>query len=158
MAAANLTGASLTVPGALLENLVEGSDSLISTHILVSAAEHHLAQNTTIAGPTPLGSTVTSIVLRSPGSAGELQVAQLEEGLTVTLPFDWAGAEGQDATEGGLTCVWWDDRSGAYSGAGCAALPNPSPPAAGVYWNQTNTSLLEGGDLRRAWEIQNASM
>ncbi|KAK3274023.1 hypothetical protein CYMTET_17771 [Cymbomonas tetramitiformis] len=89
----------------------------------------------------------TSISLLDGGNNSELQVQALEEALSFTLPLQ--AARGDPGA--GAKCVFWDEAGGGYSSAGCATLPNPTPPGAPAVWRTLNVSGLVA--LEAAWGL-----
>lgn len=50
-------------------------------------------------------------------------------------------------------CVFWDESAGAFSDAGCAALPSPRPPFHAVWWTSCRASG-SGRDLAAlGWDV-----
>ncbi|KAK3285195.1 hypothetical protein CYMTET_7187 [Cymbomonas tetramitiformis] len=93
----------------------------------------------------------TSISLLDGGNNSELQVQALEEALSFTLPLQ--AARGDPGP--GAKCVFWDETGGGYSSAGCATLPNPTPPGAPAVWRTLNVSGLVA--LEAAWGLTGSS-
>jgi hypothetical protein len=66
-------------------------------------------------------------------------------------------AAGDGAARMTAQCRFWDGAAGAYSGAGCTALPNPAPPAAllNVFWD-SGAVVDVPADLVMTWQVAGA--
>ncbi|KAK3274589.1 hypothetical protein CYMTET_17234 [Cymbomonas tetramitiformis] len=103
--------------------------------------------------PNSVSSAVTSISLID-ASGHEIEIRDLEEGISFTLPLeDPNSANGSAAPP---QCMFWDTSIGRYDGAGCAALPNPRPRGVELIWRTLNASEV-GGELHRMWTIDSSS-
>eukprot|EP00854_Cymbomonas_tetramitiformis_P003745 gene3745-4684_t len=90
--------------------------------------------------PNSVSSAVTSISLID-ASGHEIEIRDLEEGISFTLPLeDPNSANGSAAPP---QCMFWDTSIGRYDGAGCAALPNPRPRGVELIWRTLNASEAE---------------
>ncbi|KAK3268271.1 hypothetical protein CYMTET_23215, partial [Cymbomonas tetramitiformis] len=100
--------------------------------------------------------TMTASLLDTAGNNSELQVTGLCDGVVIDVALNraysgvtvaeveaWTGSP----WSGRLVCEYWDTTNQSYSSEGCAALPNPVPPGAGLHWRTTDTTGYASLDM-----------
>ncbi|KAK3237745.1 hypothetical protein CYMTET_52199, partial [Cymbomonas tetramitiformis] len=161
----------LLLPASMAPTLVNATagTGAVAIQMLSSIADPHTNETATRGtaewqgghgGPSPQGpgGGVTGITIQDSVTGTVLEIDSLEEALRVTLPAP-PGVSLLDSSAAApppLGCSWWDDALQTYSTAGCAALPNPAPSGAQLYWHETVVSML-GDELARGWSIGNSS-
>ncbi|KAK3281937.1 hypothetical protein CYMTET_10302 [Cymbomonas tetramitiformis] len=107
--------------------------------------------------------TVTASLLDAGGNNSEVEVAGLREGVVIDIAIGpayrgvtVAEAEARmgSSWRGRLVCEFWDTPNRSYSSAGCAALPNPAPAGADLYWRTSDTTGYSTFDMM--WAVGNA--
>ncbi|KAK3261951.1 hypothetical protein CYMTET_29176 [Cymbomonas tetramitiformis] len=138
--------ASLTLPRSVFPILPEET----RTTIITSRLDHHNG-----AAPVEMeaASGISGITLADHTTGIEVNVMQLQQALTLTLPLEDVGTGSAAGTYG---CWWWSEQLHAYTEEGCAAIPLAAPPAANLFWSELNVSALSG-KLEQAWVFGNAS-
>ncbi|KAK3237605.1 hypothetical protein CYMTET_52336 [Cymbomonas tetramitiformis] len=156
---------ALSLPQTMAETVAAAIE--VQTVLLLSRTDPHSGGAAGVKAVAASG--LVEILLEDTGSGEEIPVRDLEVALHISLPLlpQGAAAAASDLAEaeGNLGCWWWDPTQGEYSDAGCVALPNPAPPGAGLYWRESNISVLtglakevEGGDgLQRSWGFWNTT-
>ncbi|KAK3277768.1 hypothetical protein CYMTET_14247 [Cymbomonas tetramitiformis] len=158
----------LWLPASMSAGLVAATaHGLVRAQLLTSLWDPHDPLGGAQGGTSLPGGAapVTAITLADAATGRTLHVDHLEQGLHIALPLGKVaggvsvgeGKEPHPARGIAPQCVWWDEAGGTYSTEGCAALPNPAPPEAGLFWEQTNTTMLGESSLARGWAIGNAS-
>ncbi|KAK3270641.1 hypothetical protein CYMTET_20970 [Cymbomonas tetramitiformis] len=140
--------------------------SSVQVRVLSMATEAHDSSgapgkevSTTVAA----SGTVTASLLDAGGNNSEVEVAGLCEGVVIDIAIG-AAYRGVTVAEaearmgsswrGRLACEFWDSANQSYSSAGCAALPNPAPAGADLYWRTSDTTGYSALDMM--WAVGNA--
>ena len=100
-------------------------------------------------GSAALGiSGTTRLAFSSAADGKPVAVSGLSSPITFTLPAS-AGVNNETQAQ----CVFWSDAAGAYSTAGCAALPNPLPCGLAAYW-LPNATVSGPPGLAATWDLR----
>ncbi|KAK3283510.1 hypothetical protein CYMTET_8794, partial [Cymbomonas tetramitiformis] len=136
---------------------------VLDSQLMTSEADPHFDAAT--ADPeVQIRSDVTTISLSLEGEEEYVGVEGLEEAVIFSLPLGGSGmapyedSGGMRGNEGPLLCNFWNTSLGAYSTAGCVALPNPAPPGAQLHWKNLSVSELLPWPLESAWSIGNSTL
>ncbi|KAK3262935.1 hypothetical protein CYMTET_28237, partial [Cymbomonas tetramitiformis] len=128
-------------------------------------AELQQAEAAAAAGNEFDASGTTQVLLLRQSDGSELTVQDLEEAVVIDVALSTAyqvGAvraferESGVPWEGRVECRFWDDAGQTYSSGGCAALPNPAPADAQLYWRSQRVPDHELMDMM--WGVGNRAL